>query len=93
MNLNRLTLSGLIMCGGGMLVFLIQGIASAMEKPEWTNLLLSDFGYDMWVTISDKMPMQVMQNGFDYIVFETPLWILLFVLGGLCIIAGMFTKQ
>jgi len=93
MDLNRFTLSGLIMLAGGLLVLLIQGISSAMEKPEWTSMLLGDFGYDMWIAISDKMPMQAMQNGFDYIVFELPLWTFLMALGLFCIIVGMFIKK
>lgn len=93
MDLNSFTLSGLIMWTGGLLVLLVQGIASAMGKSEWTSMLLCDFGYDMWVAISDKMPMQAMQNGFDYLVFELPLYMLLFAFGTLCIIIGMFMKK
>jgi|GEM_PF-2286059 len=93
MDLNRFTLNGLIMVAGGLLVLLVQGISSAMEKPEWTSMLLGDFGYDMWIAISDKMPMQAIQNGFDYLVFELPLWMLLMSAGALCIIIGMFIKK
>ncbi|MBF0412265.1 MAG: hypothetical protein HQK70_06095 [Desulfamplus sp.] len=93
MNMNSFTINGLILCIGGGFSLLFQWISKLMEKPEWDTIFLSNLSYDMWVTISEKLPVGLIQNGFDYLVFELPLWILLFTLGGLCILAGSFIKQ
>ncbi|MBF0468624.1 MAG: hypothetical protein HQK61_07035 [Desulfamplus sp.] len=93
MDMNSFTINGLIISAIGLFVLVFQNLASLMQKPEWQNLLLGDLSYDMWVSVSDKMPTGFMQNGFDYLVFELPLWILLVSIGVLCIIAGMFVKK
>ncbi|MBF0259612.1 MAG: hypothetical protein HQK62_12375 [Desulfamplus sp.] len=93
MDMNSFTINGLIISAIGLFVLVFQSLAGLMQKPEWQNLLLGDLSYDMWASISDKMPTGFMQNGFDYLVFELPLWILLVSIGVLCIIAGMFIKK
>ncbi|MBF0203579.1 MAG: hypothetical protein HQK67_04505 [Desulfamplus sp.] len=93
MDMNNFTISGLIMLAGSCCVFLFERLAGLMERPDWSDMILGDFGYDMWVAISSKMPMVAMQNGFDYVVFELPLWILLLIIGVLCVIIGQSLKK
>ncbi len=93
MDLNSFTINGLIMCIGGAFSLLFQALSKLMQKPEWETIFLSNLSYDMWVSLSDKIPAGLMQNWFDYLVFELPLWILLFVLGILSIIIGAFVKD
>ncbi len=94
LNLNNFTITGIVLCLASLAVLLFQGIAVAMEKgEEATNMILSDFGYDFFVAVSDKIPFSFMQNGFDYVVFEMSLWILLMISGVFFVVIGMIVSE
>ncbi|MBF0241917.1 MAG: hypothetical protein HQK64_05480 [Desulfamplus sp.] len=93
MGMNSVMINGLLICAGGGFVLVFQWIASLMGRSEWTSFLLADFGHDTWVSLLDKLPTGFMQNGFDYLVFELPLWIFLAGLGGLVTVIGSFMEK
>ncbi|MBF0379214.1 MAG: hypothetical protein HQK72_17295 [Desulfamplus sp.] len=93
MNMNSFTLYGILMCIGACLSFLFESLSGLMNRPEWSTIYLGDISYDVWVLISDKLPVGAIQDSFDYLVFELPLWILFVALGTVCLIIGSFIKE
>lgn len=94
LNLDGFTLTGIVMWIASFCILLFQGIAKAMEKgEEYTNIILCDFAYDLFDAISLKIPFTFLQNGFDYIVFEMSLFLLLMIVGTIFLIIGMFVKE
>ncbi len=91
--MNNFTINGIVMCISSGFIIIFEWIAELMKKPEWSSIFLCDFGYDMWITISDKIPIASTQEKFDYIVFQLPLWQLLLTIGIICIITGSIVKQ
>ena len=94
LDLDNFTLSGIVLWIISLCILLFQGIAKAMEKgEEMTDMILCDIGYDMFESISEKIPFEFLQKGFDYIVFEISLFLLLMIIGTILIIIGMFLKD
>ena len=94
LNLDGFTLTGIVMWVASFCILLFQGISMAMEKgEEFTNIILCDFAYDFFDAISLKIPFDFLQKGFDYIVFEMSLFILLMIIGTIFLIIGMIIKD
>lgn len=94
LNLDKYTITGILLWIGSLMVLLFQGIASAMEKEEeMTNIILCDLGYDFFEAFSEKIPFAFLQNGFDYMVFEMSFYQVLMIFGTILIAIGMLIKE
>lgn len=90
MEINKLTLLGLLSCIAGLGIFIFQGIAQAMEKgSQWTTLFLGNLTGDFLDGFAEKIPMEVLQTGFNLIMHEMPFYQVLLVLGVVFIGLGM----
>lgn len=92
LNLDNFTITGIVFWLGSLGVLLFQGIAAAMEKgEEFTNMIMSDFAYDFFEAFSNKIPFDFLQKGFDYVVFDMSLYLVLMIVGTIFIVIGILT--
>ena len=94
MEVNRFTFLGIISWIGGLGILIFQGIAQAMDKDvQWTSLLLGGLIGDSLDGFAEKIPVEIFQTGFHFLMYELPLYQLFLVLGGIFIVLGMFFRK
>jgi hypothetical protein len=90
MEINKFTFLGILSWIGGLGILIFQGISLAMEKnSQWTTLFLGRLTGDSLDGFVEKIPMEVLQTGFTFIIYEMPFYQVLLMLGAIFIGLGM----
>ena len=90
MDINKFTLLGLLSWIGGLGIFIFQGIALAMEKDsQWTTLFLGNLTGNSLDGFVDKIPMEALQDGVKFMMYDMPFYQLLLVVGVVFVGLGM----
>lgn len=90
MQINTFTLIGIVSWLGSLIVLIVQGISTAMEKDiTWTEIILGDFAGDFFEVATGWIPFQFVQNGFDFILYDLPFYQLLLGVGVVFFILGL----
>ncbi len=92
--MNKYTLIGIVSCLGGICTYGFQGLKGLMDKNNvWENIALVDISEDLIYGISDALPFEFLQQGFDFLAIDLPLYQLLLAIGVLFLLLGSFFKQ
>ncbi len=85
---------GIVSWIGGLGILVFQAIAQAMDKDfQWTGLLLGGLIGDSLDGFAEKIPMEIFQTGFHFIMYELPLYQLLLALGAIFFVLGMAFRK
>jgi len=92
--MSKTNLLGAIFALGAALVILFQSISSMMTEGEivWENWTILDFVDAEHLNWIDKISYSFVQNALTRLT-ETPIFIILLVLGILCLITGFLSKK
>ena len=94
MEINKFTFLGIFswICGLGIVMF--QAISLAMDKDsQWTGLFLGGIVGDKLDGLAEKIPMEMLQTGFHYMMYELPFYQLLLLLGVVFFVLGMCFRK
>ncbi len=90
--MSKLTIAGLLSWLFGLLLLGFQGISTLMdEEADWDNMTILDVVEPQYLEWVDKIPVNIVQNGVDYII-SMPLFVLLFCVGTIAFIINAFTE-
>ncbi len=94
MEINQFTLLGIVSWIGGLGIVIFQAISQAMNTDnQWTALFLEGIVGDSLDGVAEKIPLEILQTGFNYIMYELPFYQLLLFLGVIFVVLGMFFKR
>ncbi len=94
MEINTFSLLGILSWVGSLIVLIVQGISTAMEKDiMWTEIILGDFAGDFFEIFTSRIPFEIVQNGFDYMLYDLPFYQLLLATGAVLFAIGLFVKN
>lgn len=92
--MNKFTLTGSALGGGGVIVFGFQAISSIMHtKNIWNDLTLASVTDHRIDTIIEMVPFESLLNGLNYLAQDLPLYQLLLGSGVLLFFIGSFLKK
>ncbi|SMC69262.1 hypothetical protein SAMN02746065_107114 [Desulfocicer vacuolatum DSM 3385] len=94
MDINKFTFLGIVSWIGGLGILLFQGIAQAMDKDnQWTTLFLGGLTGDFLGGLPEKIPVEILQTGLNFIMYEMPFYQVLLGVGGIFVLLGMFIND
>ena len=84
---------GFVAWAGAALVILFQGISGLMKfNASWTRITLGSFTNNVMDKFIVKIPYESVSNPINYIVNTMELFVLLIIVGFICVILGVFKK-
>lgn len=92
-HMSRWSISGLLLCAAGLVMLGFQVISGVVgQADDWENLSIYDYVDAQHLAWIDDVTWLGMNNALDAIV-EAPLYILLLVVGGVCLLISGFVKH
>ncbi len=91
--MSKLALIGVLFVTGGFLILGFQGISSFMDQDyNWEDLAIVDVVDSEQLDWIDGISYQAIQNAADYVV-AMPLYIILFIIGGILLLISGFIRK
>lgn len=94
MEINKFTFLGIVSWIGGLGLLIFQAISTAMDKEQhWTSLFLGDLTGTSLDGLVEKIPVDMIRTGMDYITYDLPFYQLLLALGAVFFTIGMIFRD
>ena len=91
--MNKCTGIGLIAWAAALILLLFQGISLFMNQGGWTDLTMSDLSGNTIDGMIEKIPVEALVTGLNFLLIEIAAYQFLLGLGLLLLIVGAFSKM